>query len=389
QLSYNNPGLWTVETNGSEKYLQVNASGNKGLGIGTLDVDWPLPDDYELSAVVTSVSGPNRWLDGFLIFDYQNENDFKYAGMFTGQNQWVIGHYQGDWGNRLAQVDLDDVGRKIDANKPYILHLTVNGNSAELRVNGLRTVVAEFAAGIHNGTVGVAAYNGVTRFDDLMVAPQVARGNSVPLPIGENFNDHVADQFYFTNPNRWGVVSPAGESVLRVNTSGGGGTGLAYVPVENPMGEDLVVSADVRSNQVTDGWNNGFVIFDYKHENDFKYAGFFTGQNQWVIGHYQGDWNTPTRMVDWDDTGRSINFNQFYHLEVKLRDWKVTLLVDGEELFSAPFDTNVTRGAIGVGAANAFTWFDNFNVATKASLETPTADSLFASWNEEAEEVLI
>ncbi|MEZ6048106.1 MAG: hypothetical protein R3C11_21520 [Planctomycetaceae bacterium] len=52
------------------------------------------------SAVVTSVSGPNRWMDGFLIFDYQNENDFKYAGMYTGQNQWVIGHYQGHWGNR-------------------------------------------------------------------------------------------------------------------------------------------------------------------------------------------------------------------------------------------------------------------------------------------------
>ncbi|MEZ6048107.1 MAG: hypothetical protein R3C11_21525 [Planctomycetaceae bacterium] len=294
-------------------------------------------------------------------------------------------------------MNLNEVGRKIDANNPYTLHLTIEGESVELRVNGLPVVKTAFANGIHNGTVGVAAYNAVTRFDNLMVDTQVARGKSLSLPVEDNFNDGQAEEFYFTNQKRWAVVAPGGDSVLRVNSSNGGGTGIsngggtgiAYVPIENQAGVDLVVSADVRSNQVTNGWSDGFLIFDYRNEHDFKYAGFFTGQNQWVIGHYQGDWNNHTKMVDWDDTGRSIDFNQFYHLELELHDRIATLIVDGETIFTAGFDSNVTRGAAGVGAANAFSWFDNFSVRERETLLSPLADGLFANWNEESSEVLI
>ncbi|MAT15181.1 MAG: hypothetical protein CMJ46_07930 [Planctomyces sp.] len=389
QLQFHQPQLWSVQSNGSANYLQIDAAGNKGLGLATVDAEWPMPNNYEMSAVVTSISGANRWFDGFLIFDYESENDFKYAGMFTGQNQWVIGHFQGDWGNRFAQEDLDDVGLKINANTPNLLHLTINDNVAELRVDGILTVAAAFPDGIHNGTVGVAALNAVTSFDNLKVDVEIPHGKPLPLPHDDSFNEGTADQFHYTKADRWAVVNPMGAHLLRVNTSNGGGNGIAYLPIDNPESKEIVISADVRSNPTTNGWNNGLLIFDYKNEQDFKYAGFFTGQNQWVMGHYQGDWNSHSNVVDWDESGRSIEFKQFYHLELRLKGHAAMLSVDGEQVLVSGFHRNIPKGPVGLAAANAFTWFDNFQVAFAEPLSAPTADGLFANWDEEQEPLLI
>ena len=42
-------------------------------------------------------------------------------------------------------------------------------------------------------------------------------------------------------------------------------------------------------------YSNGFIIFDYKSPTDFKYAGAFVGNQQWVIGHRDGSgwYNEP------------------------------------------------------------------------------------------------
>ncbi|MCA9039775.1 MAG: hypothetical protein KDA65_05435, partial [Planctomycetaceae bacterium] len=386
--TYYNPALWSVQGSGSDKYLEINAANNKGLGIGRLNNDWLLPNNYEFAGQITSISGPNRWLDGFLVFDYQSPTDFKYAGMFTGQNQWVIGHYQGNWGNRLAQVDWDDVGQNINVNTPYQLHLKIEGDHVILRVNGLFVAEATYAEGIHNGTIGVAAYNAVTRFDNLMVDTHVGIGQEQPLPYTENFDDSSADHFYYNNAAVWGFANYGSNKVFRANTSGGNGNAIAYLTVENTNSNPLIISADIRSNPVTSGWQDGFIIFDYKNVNDFKFAGFFTGQNTWVIGHYLGNWNNTLTVIDWDDTGRSINTSQFYHLDVQLDGTSATLIVDGETIASTDFGTNISQGAVGLAAANAFTWFDNFNVQPMAA-SAPLADPLFANWNEESEGLLI
>ncbi|QDU82605.1 FG-GAP repeat protein [Polystyrenella longa] len=393
QLAFHLPNLWSVTGPVGNEYLQIDASGNQGLGIGTLNTPYLMPDSYEMSAVVTTIGGTNRWLDGFLIFDYQSPTDFKYAGMFTGVNQWVIGHYQGNWTNRLAQVDLDDVGNQIYASKAYTLHVTVDGNDVELRVDGIPTLSATFASGITNGTVGVAAQNAVTRFDNLHIDLDVPQGKELPLPYSDDFNDGAAQDFYYNLPGAWGIANFGAEKVLRVNTAGSGRTGLAFVPIDSTDAEAIKVSVDVRSNQVTNGWHDAFVIFDYKNENDFKYVGFYTGQNEWVLGHFQGNWNNRFDTLDWDGSGRKINFNQFYHLELHLENGYFIFNVDGEEIFAHSFGSPIAKGAVGVAAANAFSWFDNFTVEETGPrfipVASPLADPVFANWDEESDDLLI
>ncbi|MEZ6048656.1 MAG: FG-GAP-like repeat-containing protein [Planctomycetaceae bacterium] len=116
-----------------------------------------------------AIPGPNRWQDGFVIFDYKNQNDFKYAGMLTGQNQWVIGHYQGSFNNPKVVVDWDDQGKSINPNQNYALRLRINGSSIFLRVNDQLITSYNFGLPLNQGKAGFAANNAVTIFDNYQI----------------------------------------------------------------------------------------------------------------------------------------------------------------------------------------------------------------------------
>ncbi|MCA9041098.1 MAG: SBBP repeat-containing protein [Planctomycetaceae bacterium] len=379
---------WSVIDTGSNHVFRINNSNNQNLGITYMPLPGDTPAAFEMSVKIKSIQTNSGWQDGFLIFDYKNENDFKYAGMFTGQNQWVIGHYQGNWNNRLAQVDWDDSGRDIESNQFYKLHLHIDGDTVKLSVDGEFITMATFGGNINTGAVGLAADRAFTWFDNFEVAAEVDSGKPMALPYFEDFNDGAVENYYYNNPSLWGFANYGGGKVFRANSSGGQGTALARISIDNESGDPLDISADIRSNPAVSSWADGFIIFDYKGENDFKYAGFFTGQNEWIIGHFQGDWNNRLASVDWDDEGRSINFMQFYHLNVHLDGNEATLEVDGEELLTASFGSNLTQGGVGLASANAFTWFDNFSVQNAPS-PAPLADPLFANWEEESGQLFV
>ncbi|MCA9040765.1 MAG: VCBS repeat-containing protein [Planctomycetaceae bacterium] len=392
-LAFVTPSRWGIYTDSGDKSLIFNGRDSIGLGAAYLDTAAPMPDQYEIVAKVSSYSTPNVWYDGFLIFDYQGPNDFKYAGMFVGQNQWVIGHYQGNWSNRIAQYDMDDIGGSINADQEYTLFVRIDGDDVEFFADGIKRVSGTFTSGIQNGTAGVASYNGWTGFDDLEIAPSVSYGKPVDIPFAEDFNDNVADDFYYNRPNYWKVVNPGGQQLLRVNTSYNDLLAVAHVPL-NPetTPTDYSISADIRSIPTVSGLENGFIIFDYKHDNDFKYAGFFANENEWIIGHYQGDWNNRLAQVDWDDTSRTINTRQWYTLNVLIQDDIVQLRVDDELITQADFNVPLNQGAAGLASDTAFNWFDNFSIVIPPPLPSPLAapgDLLFTNWNEESDELLI
>ncbi|MAT13663.1 MAG: hypothetical protein CMJ46_00105, partial [Planctomyces sp.] len=114
-----NPNDWTVDLQGGNYSYLANTVGTGNVAVSVFGFN-QLPQDFDISVEMTAVTGPNRWYDGFIVFDYKSPTDFKYAGMFTGQNQWVVGHYQGQFGQRYVNVDWDNSGRKINADQKYL-----------------------------------------------------------------------------------------------------------------------------------------------------------------------------------------------------------------------------------------------------------------------------
>ncbi|MCA9040173.1 MAG: proprotein convertase P-domain-containing protein, partial [Planctomycetaceae bacterium] len=390
-LAFVGESRWGIYTDSGDKSLVFNGRSSYGLGVAYFDTAAPLPSQYEIVSKVSSWSTPNVWYDGFLVFDYQGPNDFKYAGMFTGQNEWIIGHYQGNWGNRIAEFDMDDVGGDIKADREYVLLLTINGDDVELFVDGIKRISTTFVGGINNGTAGVAAYNAWTAFDDLEIGTSVSYGKPVENPFFEDFDDSIADQMYFNHPNYWKTVSPGDQDLLRVNTSYTDLLAVAHVPLDPDLAlYDFTVSADVRSLEPNVGLNNGFLVFDYRHDNDFKYAGFLADENKWVIGHYQGDFNNRAAELEASVTNVPINVRQWYRLEILIIGDYVGLSADGQFLINASFgDGYLSQGAVGLASDRSFTWFDDFYISEDGITTSPAADALFAEWQEESNEILI
>ena len=385
-LAFVGADRWSVVDVSGDKSLRFQGRYGFGLGVAYLDTELPMPEQYEVVAKVKAVNTTHAWHDGFIVFDYQGPNDFKYAGMFVGQNQFVIGHFQGDWSNRIAQFDLDDIGGTINANQEYTVFVRVDGDTATLLVDSIERLTGTFVGGINDGSAGVAGYNSWTLFDELEIATDVSYGKPVDLPYSEDFSDGVADNIYYNTPLYWGVVSPGGEKLLRLNTSYNDLLGIAHVPLDPATTpSQFTIAADIRSIPAPLGSQNGFIIFDYKHENDFKYAGYFAIDNEWVIGHYQGDWSNHLSVIDWDALGLSINAKQWYSLEVEIDGNIARLSVDDAFITQANFGVSLNQGPVGLAADTAFTWFDNFNINTSPS----AISSLFANWDEESEDLLI
>ncbi|MEZ6044015.1 MAG: DUF11 domain-containing protein [Planctomycetaceae bacterium] len=181
-LVLNTPGTFSFVDDGGNSLLQSDNSGFTGLSTAVLEFD-SLPSAVDIAADITAVSGPNKDYNGFLIFDYISDTDFKYAGLLATTNEWIIGHYQGDFNNRLATVDWDEQEQPltIDLDQAYHLELYLNEEYVELTVNGELIVFAQFAAPVTGGRVGVASKDAMTRFDDFSVAEGAIRTTDLSI----------------------------------------------------------------------------------------------------------------------------------------------------------------------------------------------------------------
>ncbi|MCA9041577.1 MAG: hypothetical protein KDA65_14585 [Planctomycetaceae bacterium] len=373
QIIYYGGTRWDISQVGGNNKLFFHGTGNFGLGVALLDNQSPLPTKFEFAADIASYQGAGLWNDSFLVFDYQGPNDFKYAGMFTGQDEWIIGHYQGNWGNRLATAP-----RELYTNTEYTLHLKLDGDHVGLFVNGLPVADATFTSGIGNGKVGMAGYNSRTSFDNISIDTTVDSGKPEELPYSNDFETQTAPRLYYFNGFSWGFTNGA-DKHLRSNTSYLTNPvrhlATAYFPLDQTTAPaNIDIAARISSKNGVSVENNGYIIFDYHHEQDFKYAGYDANTNQWLIGHFQGDWTDVKAMVDWDDTARTINMNQWYSLNVALNGTSVSLTVDGEAIASYDFGTALNQGGIGLAQYNAFTWFDDFSITDA----TPSLAPLFS-----------
>ena len=77
-------GTWSVA---NERFLAAG----RGDAIATIRISDPLPNDFELQATVNAnASGGGLYSNAFVIFDYQSDTDFKFAGALVGSGKWAL-----------------------------------------------------------------------------------------------------------------------------------------------------------------------------------------------------------------------------------------------------------------------------------------------------------
>ena len=129
-------------------------------GISVIETANPSGDLYEIGVKLKSVQ-EDTYANGFVVVDYRGENDFIYAGMRTTTDQWVIGHFDGQF-NDMASLDQDIVARHT-----YDVRVAVDGSHVALASDGVFRISHDFARPLE-GRVGLAnqfAYTHFTEFN--------------------------------------------------------------------------------------------------------------------------------------------------------------------------------------------------------------------------------
>ncbi|MEZ6045276.1 MAG: VCBS repeat-containing protein [Planctomycetaceae bacterium] len=354
----------------SDSRFVLNGTKESRLTTALLPKPPNFPTSFDMAVTIQTVEDPGSWQNGFILFDYKNSSDFKYAGMFTGQNQWVIGHYQGGFGNRELTVDWDDQGRQINTDESYIVHLEIQGGQVTMRVNTELIGTATFDVPIHQGQLGMGSYNAHAKFGSMLISRDVTYGNIATLP-------HYDDATYLYLLNKPTVRYGLDGIYSSINSTLHSNLGAVILPTEGPLPTQVhaaVVFSSNRDSTLLE--KNGFLIFDYKNENDFKYVGALDNEDKWIVGHYQGDFSNRLAEIDWAAEGRVITHKEDYLLEIFTDNAEVEFFVNGELLADVTFPAPVNNGRIAYGAYNTYSYFNEFLVEETPQSSLPVAESL-------------
>ena len=124
-----------------------------------------MPQRYSIGAEARLKGASGAHLkNASVIFDYQDQDNFKYAGASVDSGRWEIG--QVGSGNWRSQVTLDEA---IALNTDYHMQVVVLNDKATLFVDGAEKLTHTFSSGIGDGTVGLATHRAKTVFDNLEV----------------------------------------------------------------------------------------------------------------------------------------------------------------------------------------------------------------------------
>lgn len=338
---YTETGTWTM----SGGTYQAEPTVVGGEAISLFYVDAYFPTYLEVLATL-SAGKPTAGIDSnaYILFDIQNSEDLKFAGINTATNKLEIGHKIGDqW---IVDVQASFPGQ-IKSGVAYNAFVALNGSNVILRIDNQVTLEYTFEPrvdeygityGLTKGMVGFGANNSVSQFDNAIVqrlAPVIT------FTATEDFDDGAADKFLPPLQGDWTIVDGRYEG-----TPSAEGVGLSMMNyIVSPaslisLGATLSVSGE-------GGW-----AFDLYSDTQFKFVTISEGKV--TLGHHTEDgW-----FVDAIYVSNAIDLDTDYTLEVTLRDSKVDVTLDGQLVISKIFNALVTDGLFGMLSRTGTTSID-------------------------------
>jgi hypothetical protein len=150
---------WTFSDTFFDLYNPTANEGNYRVGLiyfeGSLGLNYTLDTTFK---PVLDLS----WKNGLIIFDYQDEDNYKYIRAYAGADKWEIGEIIA--GGSTALASLDEIIDEHSAN-PLQLRVTgAEGKTAELWSGGVMKVSYTFDDVLNDGLFGLSNVNAHTEF---------------------------------------------------------------------------------------------------------------------------------------------------------------------------------------------------------------------------------
>lgn len=327
-------GAWSVT---SGRYLASGDSTTReAISLQHLD-QWQ-PSYMEVLATVNAEKDKaGVGSNGYILFDYQNPTDFKFAGIDLSIDKLQIGH-------RTAEGWIVDVQSPMQLRdgRNYQLFVKLHGQAATLVVDDAQAISHVFADSLNDGMLGLAVNNSVTRFDDFQVQklPPV-----IAAQITESFDDGVGDPLQVAS-GQW-----AGDNGAYAGTPDADGAAVARVPlVIQPL------SYVELETQITSDSFAG-LMFDAYSATDFKFAAVLPETQQVVIGH-----RTSRGWFSDAITDQVLTPANPQQLKLTLQGATVNVLVNEQPVLAQSFHSLITDGDVGLVARRGPAVFDDLTI---------------------------
>ena len=335
--------------------LTVTAASNNGDAVAVFEPQ-QLPTYFELKATVTVDKPTAGWkANAYLIFDYQNEMDFKFAGLDVSTSKLVMGHRDASGWIIDTQVSVK-AGLKIGT--AYNLLLAVNGTTVTLVSNNAVAFSHTYAArviegvtyGFNYGAYGFGSNQARGKFDNfaLQVLPPAITYQSVT-----EFTSSAGPVFGAATVGNWSV----GQGVYR----GSPATGETYAVSLADIGAStlqanswLEVGAKLKTNGTA-----GFV-FDRYSDDDFKFVAIDVVAGRILIGHH----TAQTGYVIDASASRALSPSLEHTLTLTLKGSTVSVSVNGAFGASWAFNALTVDGRFGLLVRSGSASFDSVSVKT-------------------------
>jgi|GEM_PF-6918000 len=254
-------GTWTP---GSNLYLGSAAANSDAVSLLYLDQWLPSYVEYQGSLKLTSGGAKQN---GFLIFDYQNSTDFKYAGVDALTGKLRIG-----WRSASGWNDLATLSSNVKLNAQIWLEVILSGATAQLLV-GNSTLSYTFANPLNTGLLALGVDSSVTNFTwaQVQVLPKVFTYQVTPAISSTGLAGFTVQSGQGSvSSNRYNLTPPVGDAALSTR----------------PL--NVVSSSYVEYQATVNAAANGTwagLVFGYTDSTGFLFAAIVPGTNQVILGH--------------------------------------------------------------------------------------------------------
>ena len=352
--------------------LQVSAESLGGDAVSVFYVGDALPSYFEIQASISVIKPTAGWkANSYVIFDYQGEDDFKFAGIDASINKLVMGHRDADGWQMDQQAA---VAGGVKADKTYNLLLAVNGVNVTLVVDNKNyftytyqpRVVDGWSYGLNDGMVGVGSDNSRGTFDNIRV---LVLPPTITFQSTADFQDGIADLLPAALQTGTWVVSSKRYS------GSPDGSGIATSLFDLGVGGLHVASYLELAATVNTATRAGFV-FDRYSATDFKFVAIDAPADKVIIGHYtaHGGW------VEDAVVAKTINAGVDYKLGVTVKGSTVSVTLAGQAVLGNVFNAVAVDGDFGLLAVGVPATFDDVTVKTDdAAFATSTGGNLLAA----------
>jgi hypothetical protein len=308
-------------------------------------------------ATVKAVKPTQGWnSNSYIVFDYQSQTNFKFAGIDASTNKLVIGHRNASGWIIDSQASFQG-GVKSDT--WYNLLLSINGLTATLIVNGTTTfsftfqptVVDGWSYGLNWGLVGFGSNNSRGELDDIAVqivpvTETVSKSDDFASGPGPMFNGSSTGSWSAALGRYIGTPAAPADTAINLMNLGG----VAQMATTSILTLSTVVKTSGRA---------GFV-FDRYSDTDFKFAAIDVVTKQVMIGHRTNSgW-----FIDAAITNTSLNATTDYTLGVSLKGSTVSVTLNGQVAVGFSFNGVAVDGRFGLFTRGASASFDSVMVKT-------------------------